>query len=123
MIFEVSSVLKEVVCPYCGQSSSKVHSRYQREIQDLPMQNKKVVLLVRTRKMFCVNNLCNKKTFAEKHPFVAVNGKILSGKVRDWKGENSTPPKSLSPVDYAPVFGGLKTGELIFDAFFANIKY
>ena len=54
---------------------------------------------------------------------VAVNGKILSGKVRDWKGENSTPPKSLSPVDYAPVFGGLKTGELIFDAFFANIKY
>lgn len=26
--------------------------------------------------MFCVNSLCNKKTFAEKHPFVAVNEKI-----------------------------------------------
>lgn len=77
VVFENSSVLKDVVvCPYCGQSSSKVHSRYQREMQDLPMQNKKVILLVRTRKMFCVNSLCNKKTFAEKHPFVAVNGKI-----------------------------------------------
>lgn len=76
VIFEVSSVLKDVVCPYCGHPSSKVHSRYQREIQDLPMQNKKVVLLIRTRKMFCVNSLCNKKTFAEKHPFVATNGKI-----------------------------------------------
>ena len=78
VIFEVSSVLKDVVCPYCGQPSSKVHSRYQREIQDLPMQNKKVVLLVRTRKMFCVNSLCNKKTFAEKHPFVTTNGKRKS---------------------------------------------
>lgn len=27
VVFEVSSVLKDVVCPYCGQPSSKVHSR------------------------------------------------------------------------------------------------
>ena len=30
--------MSEVKCPYCGTLSSKVHSSYEREIQDLPMQ-------------------------------------------------------------------------------------
>ena len=78
VIFEISSTLERVECPYCGQASSRIHSYYQREIQDLPMQNKKVVLLVKTRKIFCMNNACNKRTFAEKHPFTNANGKITN---------------------------------------------
>lgn len=50
--------MSEVKCPYCGTLSSKVHSSYEREIQDLPMQNRKVILLVKTRKMFCSNCKC-----------------------------------------------------------------
>jgi transposase len=75
VVFEISSKLKEINCPYCGQPSSKVHSYYQREIQDLSMQSKKVVLLVKTRKMFCLNNACTRKTFSEKHTFVDAKGK------------------------------------------------
>ena len=75
VVYEISSLLESVECPYCGEASSKVHSCYQREIQDLPMQNKKVILLVKTRKMFCKNEACIKKTFSEKHLFVAANGK------------------------------------------------
>ena len=63
------------MCPYCGEKSNKVHSTYEREIQDLPMQNKKVILLVKTRKMFCHNSLCSKKTFSESHHFVDRKGK------------------------------------------------
>ena len=63
------------MCPYCGEKSNKVHSTYEREIQDLPMQNKKVILLVKTRKMFCHNSLCSKKTFSENHHFVDRKGK------------------------------------------------
>lgn len=74
-IFYISSKMKEVKYPYCGALSSKVHSSYEREIQDLPMQNRKVVLLVKTRKMFCSNCQCEKKTFSECHPFVENNGK------------------------------------------------
>lgn len=70
VVFEISSIRQELVCPYCGEKSRKVHSTYEREIQDLPMQNKKVVLLVKTRKMFCTNCLCNRKTFSERHSFV-----------------------------------------------------
>lgn len=74
-VFYISSQMKEVKCPYCGALSSKVHSSYEREIQDLPMQNRKVVLLVKTRKMFCSNCQCEKKTFSERHMFTQNNGK------------------------------------------------
>ena len=28
--------------------------------------------------MFCMNNVCNKRTFAEKHPFTNTNGKTTN---------------------------------------------
>lgn len=74
-VFYISSKMSEVKCPYCGTLSSKVHSSYEREIQDLPMQGKKVILLVDTRKMRCMNLDCSHKTFSEKHPFVAAKSK------------------------------------------------
>lgn len=48
-VMEISSSKKSLLCPYCGQESDKVHSVYTREIQDLPLQGRKTVLLVRTR--------------------------------------------------------------------------
>ena len=75
VVFHISSRCEELVCPYCGKKSNKIHSTYEREIQDLPMQNKKVILLVKTRKMFCGNSLCSKKTFSERHHFVDRKGK------------------------------------------------
>lgn len=74
-VLELSSTIKELQCPYCGVSSSKVHSSYTREIQDLPIQARKTIFLVKTRKMFCVNDKCTRKTFSEKHSFVDVKGK------------------------------------------------
>ena len=74
-VFYISSKMSEIKCPYCGTLSSKVHSSYEREIQDLPMQGKKVILLVDTRKMRCMNPDCSHKTFSEKHPFVTAKSK------------------------------------------------
>lgn len=75
IIFEIASAKKSCTCPFCGMTSSRVHSTYQREIQDLPLHNKQTVLLVHTRKMFCGNPDCQATTFAERHPFVSKNGK------------------------------------------------
>ena len=74
-VFTVASIEKNVVCPYCNNPSSKVHSLYQREIQDLPIQDRQVILLINTRKMFCTNTECSHKTFAEKFDFVDSHGK------------------------------------------------
>jgi len=67
----VKSAKKEVICPYCGKPSKKVHSRYERSFQDLPIQGKKttIVVIIR-RKMFCENKECKKNTFAEPLDFV-----------------------------------------------------
>ena len=75
VIFHIASIITELECPFCGRKTSKVHSTYQREIQDLPMQGKKVILLVDTRKMRCMNPDCSHKTFSEKHPFVTAKSK------------------------------------------------
>lgn len=75
VIFHIASTITELECPFCGSKTSKVHSIYQREIQDLPMQGKKVILLVDTRKMRCMNPDCSHKTFSEKHPFVTAKSK------------------------------------------------
>lgn len=75
IVFEIANKATEAKCPYCGAVSSRVHSTYQREIQDLPIQNKKVVLLVSTRKFFCDNDLCTRRTFSEIHKFVGKNAK------------------------------------------------
>lgn len=75
IVFEIPSTKKSCTCPFCNNTSSRVHSTYQREIQDLPLHNKQTVLLVNTRKIFCENPDCQATTFAERHPFAAKNGK------------------------------------------------
>lgn len=72
--FEIASAKNSCTCSFCGMTSSKIHSVYQREIQDLPLHNKQTILLVHTRKMFCENPDCQATTFAEQHPFVAKYG-------------------------------------------------
>ena len=64
-----------VICPYCGIPSSKVHSRYERSFQDLPIQGKKVKIILNNRKMFCNNPNCNHTTFAENFDFLKFKAK------------------------------------------------
>lgn len=64
------STRQRIICPYCGKESARVHSVYQREIQDIPLYDKQTILLLSTRKMFCDNQKCTHKTFSERFDFV-----------------------------------------------------
>lgn len=75
LIIQVASARTIVQCPYCETYSTKVHSTYQREFQDLPIMNKKVIILLNNRKMFCTNPECKHKTFAERFDFLAVKAR------------------------------------------------
>jgi len=61
----VASNRKEVTCPFCSQSSSRIHSTYNRIFQDLPIQGNKVFIIIRNRKMFCDNHDCSHTTFMD----------------------------------------------------------
>lgn len=71
----VASNREEVRCPFCGCPSSKVHSTYVRTFRDLPIQGKKVTIVIRNRKMFCKNPDCNHTTFAERFDFLSNKAK------------------------------------------------
>ena len=52
-------------CPSCGGLSQRVHSTYQRQLQDLPWQGRAVVIQVRARRFRCSNPACARRTFVE----------------------------------------------------------
>lgn len=72
---DVISTRQKVICPYCGQPSSKIHSHYKRSFQDLPIQGKKVELVLNNKKVFCNNVDCTKTTFAEYFDFLPFKAK------------------------------------------------
>lgn len=55
-------------CPACGKASDRVHSRYQRKLDDLPWEGQRVVILLRTRKFFCDGDRCRGKIFTVRLP-------------------------------------------------------
>ena len=71
----VTSNRVNVTCPFCGLSSSKAHSTYERSFMDLPIQGKKVKITIINLKMFCMNPNCEHTTFAERFAFLSNKAK------------------------------------------------
>jgi len=69
IMIRVQSTSLEAKCPHCGEISTRVHSRYLRKLQDLPIQGRKVRLVIDNKKYFCANKACRHKTFAESFSF------------------------------------------------------
>lgn len=69
IIIHIKSREDVAYCPYCGELSTRVHSRYNRRLQDLPIQGRKVKLKIERRKYFCTNPECAHGTFVEAFDF------------------------------------------------------
>ncbi|WP_309111709.1 transposase family protein [Saccharothrix sp.] len=52
-------------CPSCGVRSGRVHSRYDRKLDDAPVAGRPVVLRLRVRRFFCDHPECEVGTFSE----------------------------------------------------------
>jgi hypothetical protein len=57
-----------IVCPACQTISSRVHSRYARELGDLPWEGVLVRIYLQTRKFFCGGRDCRRGIFTERLP-------------------------------------------------------
>jgi transposase len=68
MIYQSSSISGS--CPVCRKQSKRVHSRYTRLIQDLPVNEKAVYLQVQVKRFFCTNLFCERKVFTERFSWV-----------------------------------------------------
>lgn len=59
-----------VACPSCQATTSKIHSRYRRTFDDLPMAGISVRIQLQVRKFFCTNKECSQRIFCERLPEV-----------------------------------------------------
>ena len=60
---ELLSTQNHSYCPCCNKKSSRIHSKYNRTLMDLPLLGKKVILQLKSRKFFCDNTKCNQTVF------------------------------------------------------------
>jgi transposase len=72
-VLTITAVSTQVhpVCPLCGMPALREHSRYLRQVADLPCSGQQVRLLIQVRKYFCDAFDCIRKIFVEHlMPFV-----------------------------------------------------
>ena len=54
----------QAACPACGAWSSRVHGSYVRQVRDLPLGERPVLIHLAMRRFVCLNPACKKVTFA-----------------------------------------------------------
>jgi transposase len=70
MTLTVASVQLQAICPGCGRTSQRIHSRARRHLADVPCAGIPVRWTLKVRRFFCDNPNCAKTTFAERLPQV-----------------------------------------------------
>lgn len=66
--FTLQATSPTASCPNCGTLSTRVHSRYQRMIHDLPNRGRPVRLMLLVRRFRCQKRTCGRHIFAEHFP-------------------------------------------------------
>src|SRR5690349_17571785 len=66
----VTTAAEEAECPLCHQRSARIHSRYVRQVADLPWMGCAVRLHLHVRRFFCSNPECERQIFTERLPSV-----------------------------------------------------
>ena len=62
------STTRKANCPECQEESTQIHSTYMRYPVDLAWAERAVVIHLQVKRFFCRNELCSKRTFAERFP-------------------------------------------------------
>jgi transposase len=58
----------QVACPTCGIPSGRVHGYHERTLADVPVEARRVVVVVRVRRLVCPVLGCPRQTFREQLP-------------------------------------------------------
>ena len=73
MTLDMAVTTSQALCPTCTQPSTHMHSDYRRTLADLPWATTPVQLHLRVRRFWCATPSCQRQTFTERVPQVAVH--------------------------------------------------
>lgn len=68
LILTVRATCSTSYCPLCKETSSSIHSHYQRRLSDASCAGRQVQLCLTVRRFYCRNRLCERKVFTERIP-------------------------------------------------------
>lgn len=80
----VRSTTTESRCPCCDTPTSRVHSRYQRTLLDLPWHGVAMYLALQVRRFFCDAPECARRIFTERLPNVVAPYARRTQRVDEW---------------------------------------
>ncbi len=83
LLVSVISSSSTAYCPLCGVQAWRIHSRYMRQVADLPCVGRHVTLLLSVRKFFCPNAACPRTIFAEQFPELVPSYARLTTRLRE----------------------------------------
>ena len=95
------------LCPGCGASSGRIHSRYQRRLTDLPLAGRQVRLVVVARRFRCDTVLCGRRIFTERFedgalaPWARRTARLDLGRPSPWPCLGWPPSGEFCPSTYA----------------------
>lgn len=75
LLLTLKSTRTSAPCPDCSKQSTRIHSHYTRKVQDLPISDKSVELLIIARRWFCDQPDCKVKIFTERFDWLTSNGR------------------------------------------------
>ncbi len=100
-------------CPVCGTPARRIHSRYERTIWDLSVQNVQVVLHLHVRKFYCDRPGCPRRIFVERLPQVtSAHGRFTFG-LRESLGQLGREQGGASGARSATLLGMQVTARAI----------
>ncbi|MEU4497523.1 ISL3 family transposase [Streptomyces sp. NPDC023998] len=71
-------------CPDCRKQARRVHSTYQRTLDERPLGSRRVVVRLRVRRYFCDRKRCSRKTFVEQVPGLTERHRRSSTGLTGW---------------------------------------
>jgi len=87
LILTCERVTRTALCPVCGTAAHRIHSRYERTVWDLSVQNVQVILHLHVRKFYCDHPDCPQRIFTERLPQVtSPHGRFTFG-LRQFLGQ------------------------------------
>ncbi|MEL6219021.1 MAG: transposase family protein, partial [Pseudomonadota bacterium] len=66
VVIAAHAVGRGAECPRCGRLSRRLHSRYERQLSDVPAHGRRVRVRLSVRRFRCPHWACPRKIFAER---------------------------------------------------------
>ena len=87
LVLTCERVTPSAPCPLCGTPAQRIHSRYERTVWDLSVQNVQVLLHLHVRKFYCDQPNCPRRIFTERLPQItSPHGRFTFG-LRQFLGQ------------------------------------